>query len=366
MKEAIFGTNDVKIKGLQKLNQKTIMVGSKKNNHDMKHVIMPMAHNSYPLYHHTVQPHDQMMSYQLMQAAQPGALAMFPTGSMRSAPPTPNDDTISEKNESQHQLLTSTANSNIDAHEPALKAILVTEDPGVLASAILLDIEAEKKFHQRHRMRTMVGILIIASIIAITVAIPVVLTCPSHPPATFSPSTSPVPSATPSFLPTVRPSIHPSWVPSSSPSSSLVGFLAENSFDGGMMLAIAESSQHRVMDWLLEVSGLSVLDYYLLQTYALVFLYFETYGRQWISRVDFDEKRLKLGSFAKKDSDYIGEWLNITPSVNPNGFCDWQGVLCNDKREIESLNFSSNHLYGSLPGELGMLQQSLSKFTLMA
>ena len=291
---------------------------------------------------------------------------MFSTGSMRSAPPTLNDDTISEKSESQHQFLTSTVKININAHEPGLNAILVTEDPGMLASATLLDIEAEKKVHQTHRMRTMVGTLMIASIIAIAVAIPVVLTCPSPPPTTFSPSSSPVPFATPSFLPTVRPSIHPSWVPSSSPLSSLVGFLAENSFDGGIMLGIAESSQHRAMDWLLEVSGLSVLDYYLLQTYALVTLYFETYGRQWISKLDVDEKRLKLGSFTKKDSDYIGEWLNVTPSVNPNGYCDWQGVLCNDKREIESLNFSSNFLYGSLPGELGMLHQTLRKFTLVA
>ena len=118
------------------------------------------------------------------------------------------------------------------------------------------------------------------------------------------------------------------------------------------------------MDWLLEeVSGLSEMNYYLLQTYALVTLYFETYGQQWISTVVSDEKRLELGSFVRKDSDYIGEWLNITSSVNPNAFCNWQGVLCNNIREIESLNLSSNRLYGSLPAELGMLHQSLSKST---
>ena len=357
------GTHDDEIKGTQKSDKKAIMDGSKKHIYDMKLAIMPLAHNSHPLKLYSVQSHEPMVSYHQEETTHPGALAMFPTSSVGSVLSTPNDDTISVQDESQSQFLASTGDSGIEAHEPTLKAVLVTEDPGVLASATLLDVEAEKKFHQQRRIRTMVGTLIIASIIAVAVAVPVVLTRPGPSAATFTPSSSPVPSVTPSYLPTVSPSIHPSWVPSSSPSSGLFGFLAVNSFDGGMMLAIAGSSQQRAMDWLLEESGLPEMNYYLLQTYALVTLYFETYGRQWISTADFDEKRLELGSFVKKDSDYIGEWLNITPSVNPNGFCDWQGVLCNNISEIESLNLSSNRLYGSLPAELGMLHQSLSKST---
>ena len=357
------GTNDDEIKGSCKFDKETIMDGSKKHNYGTKLTIMSMAHNSHPLNQHSVQPHEPMVSYQQEETAHPGALAIFPTSSMESMPSTPNDDTISVQDESQHQFLASTGDSGIEAHEPALNAVLVTEDPGVLASATLLDIEAEKKFHQQRRIRTMVGTLIIASIIAVAVAVPVVLTRPGPPAATFSPSSSPVPSVTPSFFPTASPSIHPSWSPSSSPSSGLFGFLVANSFDGGTMLAIAGSSQQRAMDWLLEVFGQPDMNYYILQTYALVTLYFETYGRQWISTVDSDEKRLELGSFVRKDSDYIGEWLNITSSVNPNGFCNWQGVLCNNIREIESLNLSSNRLYGSLPAELGMLHQSLSKST---
>ena len=291
------------------------------------------------------------------------SLAMYPTNSVGSVPSTPNDDKISVQDESQPQFLASTGDSDIEAHEPTLNAVLVTEDPGVLASATLLDIEAEKIFHKQCRLGTMVGTLIIASIIAVAVAVPVVLTRPGPPAATFSLSSSPVPSATPSFLPTVCPSIHPSWVPSSRPSSDLFGFLAANSFDSGMMLAIAGSSQQRAMDWLLKVNKSHEMNYFILQSYALVTLYFETYGKQWISTVDSDEKHLELGSFVKKDSDYIGEWLIITPDVNPNGFCNWQGVLCNNIREIESLNLSSNRLYGSLPAELGILHQSLSKST---
>ena len=362
VQEATSGTIDDKIKGSHKSDKMTMIDRSKKNTQGMKLSIMPMANHSHCLNQHSMQSHDPMMSNKQLEITQPGALALFPPGNVGSEPSTFNDDTTSIQDESQHQQLTSIEDSDVEAQEPALNAALVSED---LASATILDIEAEKKFHQKRRMRTMVGTLIIASIIAIAVAIPVVLTRPGPPPATFSSSSSPGPSATPSFLPTVRPSIQPSWVPSSSPSSGLFGFLAENSFDGGIMLAIAGSSQQRAMEWLLEVSGLSELDYSLLQAYALVTLYFETKGEQWISKVNFDEKRLDLGSFPNKDSDYIGEWLNITSSVNPNGFCDWQGVLCNDKREIESLTLSSNRLFNSLPAEIGMLHQSLSKFTIL-
>ena len=359
------GTNDDEIKGSNKLDKKTIMDASNKHNIDMKLAIMPMAHKSHPLKLHSVQSHEPMVSYQQEEPAHHGALAIAQTGSAESILSTPNDNTISVQYERQHQLLVSKGNSDIEAHEPTLNAVPVSEDSGVLASVTLIDTDTERNSHQQHQIRTIVGILIIGSIIAVAVAVPVVLTCPGPSAATFSPSSSPIPSATPSFLLTARPSIHPSWGPSSSPSSGLLGFLVANSFDSGMTLAIAGSSQLRAMDWLSEVSGLSELNYYLLQTYALVTLYFETNGNQWISELAFAERRLDLGSSPNMDSEYKGEWLNITPSVNPNGFCDWQGVLCNDNREIESLTLSSNHVYGSLPAEIGMLHQSLSKFTIL-
>ena len=362
IQEATMGVNDDTVNSLHLYELKAMLDGSKGYNDDMNPANNTMAHNSHPLNQLADQSHDPMMSNQRLQTTLPGALAIFPTVSAGSGPPTLIDDTTSMQYESQLQHLTPTEGGDIEAHEPALKAVLVTEDPGVLASATLLDIEAEKRFHQRRRMRTMVGTLIITSIIAIAVAIPVVLTRPGPPPATFSPSSSPGPSATPSFLPTVRSSIQPSWLPSSSPSSGLFGFLAENSYDGGIMLAIAGSSQQRAMDWLLEMSGLSELGYNLLQSYALVTLYFETYGEQWFSTISLEDMRLDLEFLT--DYQNTGEWLDMTPSVNPTGFCNWKGVLCNYKREIESLTLSSNNLLGSLPAELAMLHQSLSKSTI--
>ena len=104
------------------------------------------------------------------------------------------------------------------------------------------------------------------------------------------------------------------------------------------------------------------MDYHLLQNYALVTFYFETAGKQWTSTGVFDTKRSVLQSAsALDDEEFTGEWLNVTPSVNPLGFCNWLGVMCNDNQEIDSLMLSSNQLKGSIPAELGILYKSLSK-----
>ena len=200
-------------------------------------------------------------------------------------------------------------------------------------------------------MRTIFGSFITASIIATAVAVPVVLTR-SGPAQTVvgSPTLSPVPSAMPSFTPT------------SSPSTVLFGFLAANSFDGGSALDIPGSPQQMALDWLVNVSGIIEMDYHLLQNYALVTFYFETAGTQWISAEEFDFKRSVLKSPTTVEDEYFsGEWLNVTTSVNPLGFCNWLGVMCNDNQEIDSLTLSSNRLKGSIPAELGILHKSLSK-----
>ena len=283
----------------------------------------------------------------------PGAMAIFP-GSNHNPVLSPQCDgiTLVHADNSRAQAGTVLIGSNgIEADgEPTLKAFLVNDDTGVVASATLLDIEAEEKKNRRRRMRTILGSFITASIIATAVAVPVVLTR-SGPAQTIvgSPTSSPIPSAEPSFIPT------------SSPSTALFGFLAANSFDGGSALDIPGSSQQMALDWLLNVLGIFEMDYHLLQNYALVTLYYETAGKQWISTEDFDFKRTVLQT-KEYDEFFTGEWLNVTSSVNPLGFCNWQGVVCNDDGEIDSLTLSSNRLKGSIPAELGMLHKSLSTF----
>ena len=286
------------------------------------------------------------------KSTHPGAMAIVP-GSNHNPVLSPLCDGITlmhaDNNRAQAgTVLIGASDVNADG-EPTLKAFLVSEDTGVVASATFLDIEAEEKKNRRRRMRAILGSFITASIIATAVAVPVVLTRSGSAQTILgSPTSSPVPSAAPSFIPT------------SSPSTALFGFLAANSFDGGSALDIPGSSQQMALDWLLNVLETFEMDYNLLQNYALVTLYYETAGKQWISSEHFDFKHTFLQT-KEYDEFFTGEWLNVTSSVNPLGFCNWQGVVCNDDGEIDSLTLSSNRLKGSIPAELGILHQSLSK-----
>ena len=285
----------------------------------------------------------------------PGAMAIFPAGYRTPGLSSPSNEvtlTNTEATCAQDPTLIVGASDVEASGEPTLKAFLVNNDTGVVASATLHDEDTERKKNQQFWMRTMLGSCIMASVIAIAVAVPVVLTSSGPAQASIGlPTSSPFPSAVPSFTPT------------SSPSTALFGFLVTNSFDGGSALDIPGSPQQMALDWLVKVSEISELDYHLLQNYALVTLFYETDGRQWISMKDFIEKRSELEAVILVDDNYFtGEWLNITPSVNPLGFCNWQGVLCNDNREIDSLSLASNRLKGSIPAELGILGKSLSKF----
>ena len=299
--------------------------------------------------------HESILADQLVDTLHPGAMEIFPGG---VAPLQPMNRAHAS-GISQAQLPeTTTEVSDVEvphSHEPTLNAFLVNDDTGVVANATLLDEDAEEKKNQRRRMRTILGSFITASIIATAVAVPVVLTHSGPAQAIVgSPTLSPVPSAVPSFIPT------------SSPSTALFGFLAANSFDGGSALDIPGSPQQMALDWLVNVSGIFEMDYYLLQNYALVTFYFETSGKQWTSTEYFDFQRSVPPSSTKvNDESFKGEWLNVTTSVNPLGFCNWLGVLCNDNQEIDSLILSSNQLKGSIPAELGILHKSLSKSFIM-
>ena len=312
---------------------------------------MPMSHKS-------VLPHESILVNQLVDTRHPGATEIFP-GGVASLQPM-NETHVHYI--SQAQLPETTMGvRDMEVNnppEPTLNAFLVNDDSGVLASATILDIEAEEKLHKKQRRMAMLGAFLTASIIAVVVAVPVLLSRPSTSAVvslvSLSPSLSPAPSKAPFYIST------------SNPSSGLLGFLAENSFDNGSALDIPGSPQQQAMYWLLIESGLSTMDYHLLQTYALVTLYFATSGKQWISQVELENTRYDNEKFETDLGwNYIfrGEWLNVTLDVNPFGFCDWQGVTCSiDNTEIESLSLPSNNLNGLLPAELAMLHRSLSEF----
>ena len=99
-----------------------------------------------------------------------------------------------------------------------------------------------------------------------------------------------------------------------------------------------------------------------MQNYALVILYSETNGKQWICTEAIDYQcPVQEFTTTMDDEYYTGEWLKITPSVNPLGFYSWQGVVCNENREIKSITLPENQLKGSIPEVLGILHKSVSK-----
>ena len=303
--------------------------------------------------------HESILADKLVDTRHPGATEIFP-GGVASLPPR---NRTHAHGISLAQLPESTmGDSDMEANhhpEPTLNAFLVNDDSGVITSATILDIKAEEMVHQKRRRMAMLGAFLTASIIAVVVAVPVLLTRPS---TSAEVSFVSLVSLSPSL--SLAPSEAPLFIPSSSPSSGLLGFLAENSFDNGTALDIPGSPQQQAINWLLNESGLVAMDYHLLQTYALVTLYFATSGKQWKSQVELEMLRYHIDRQGT-GLNYLlrGEWLNLTSDVNPLGFCDWQGVTCNLKdTEIKSLTLPSDNLSGFIPAELAMLHRSLSEF----
>jgi hypothetical protein len=236
-----------------------------------------------------------------------------------------------------------------EEHGDALNAVLM--DDSQMASAEIMDLEAEKAVQRKRRMVTILASFFLASVVA-AVAVLVGLTRKDAPISTIvivPPTASPVPSLTPSDSPTPYPTTTPSVSPSTSPSTTLFGFLVANSFDDGVALSISGSSQQRAMEWWLNHKN-AIYDnalafnananYLPLQYYSLVTLYYETFGDQWLT-----------------GTSGVGAWL----SESAIWFCGWTGVTCNDQLEIVSLQLSGNRLFGSIPGEVAILDKSLSK-----
>ena len=219
------------------------------------------------------------------------------------------------------------------------------EEEGQLLVANLVDEPGIALPINLKRRRVTIGCImfLLAVLVATVTSIAVVYTRPGGKSVTPSPTAS------------LEPSASPSSFPSTSPSTNLFGFLAAYSFDGGLALSKEGSPQQKAMYWLVKSSGLVTMNYQLLQNYALATLYYATFGTQWSSSVFYNLQRLS----GNPDSsvDFSKDWLSTDL-----GSCKWQGVSCNQEGAITSLQLCSNHLYGSIPAEMAMLAQSLSKY----
>ncbi len=256
----------------------------------------------------------------------PGAVAVFQLNAARRQPSMFDDE--------ESTMIWPAGNSNA-SNDPLLVASLVEEESPPLPSTVGTVIDTK-----RRRLMNVVRALSLAGLVALVTSIAVVYTRSNGKSVTPSPTSS------------LEPSISPSSYPSSSPSTGLFGFLAEHaSFDHGAQLLTNGSPQKKAMDFVANMSAFPTLDHKLLQTYVLATLYYATWGNKWTSSPTQD--------YSKSNTAPVS-WLS-------NAFsCSWPGVLCNNVGEIISLQLSSCRLVGSIPAELAVLHQSLSKIMKMA
>ncbi len=246
-----------------------------------------------------------------------------------------NEELNEEEAHSQFRSAEETkAEDNETGGDQPIVAHLVDESPPLISTiGTVVDTK-------RHRIMTALKAFFLAAIVAIVTSISVVYTRPDGKSVTPSPTSS------------LEPSASPSSIPSASPSTGMFGFLAAHSFDDGLALSTPGTAQRNAMDWL-KMNVRPTFDYEFLQYYVLATLYYSTFGNQWTSTEYYQLQRLSANP--DTSADFSKDWLNNT------SLCDWQGVLCNNLGEINSLQLSSNRLFGLIPSELAVLDRSLSK-----
>jgi hypothetical protein len=115
------------------------------------------------------------------------------------------------------------------------------------------------------------------------------------------------------------------------------------SYDGGEALATPSTSQYMALEWLAGNENLAnYTDQEKIQRYALATLYYSTKGdTSWASN-----------DFWISNADVCGKWYQYNDTT----------IECIDGA-VSSLTLSDNGLQGTIPPEIGMLSDSLGKFT---
>lgn len=154
---------------------------------------------------------------------------------------------------------------------------------------------------------------------------------------------SKAPTPTGSFIPAPSPGQDPSSPSPPIDEDLLVEFLSRISSDDGAALSDPTSPQYAAMQWLRSSANSGIYkDSTFIQRYSLATLYFATGGEQW--------------------SDSTA-WLTNTSE------CEWYtssdlSRICDLEDNLVELSLRTNGLVGSLPAELNLLSNSLSKFSL--
>jgi hypothetical protein len=143
--------------------------------------------------------------------------------------------------------------------------------------------------------------------------------------------TTPVTTTT---APTLEPTQTPAWDP-------LVELISSASSDGGVALADPSTPQCRALEWLAGDPNLAnFTDHKKIQRYALATLYFSTNGDGWEYNNDW-----------LSDKDVCGNWYQKFNTT----------IKCTSNDTVSSLNHDGNKLQGTIPPEISMLSDAISK-----
>jgi hypothetical protein len=128
----------------------------------------------------------------------------------------------------------------------------------------------------------------------------------------------------------------------------LSDLITSASSDGGVALATPSTPQNMALEWLAVNPNLAkYTDQQKIQRYALATLYYSTKGDSWASN-----------DFWLSNADACGKWYHYESAAG------YMAVDCTSNGTVSSLKLRDNGLQGTIPPEIGMLSDSLSKFTM--
>lgn len=174
-------------------------------------------------------------------------------------------------------------------------------------------------------------------------------------PITANPTISPAPTTPPTAAPTV------SAAPSTSPTLPECGITPEERRAGilGILDQVADSNlirddstpQGQATEWLIsdDARRLCPDELKIVQRWVLAVMYFSTGGDSWFQCFDGD---LDCGDFLP----FVGDDAFLSSSNE----CVWAGISCNADACVTEIEFEENNLAGTIPTELGLLDELVS------
>jgi hypothetical protein len=205
-----------------------------------------------------------------------------------------------------------------------------------------LQISDDPKCGTRGRRWSATGVILL---IVVAVAVALALVLPSEPTTTTQAPPTTTTQAPTTTTTTQAPTMTTTTqAPTTTPIlQDLSELISSASSDGGEALTTPSTPQNLALEWLAGNPNLAnYTDQEKIQRYALATLYYSTKGDSW----DNDD-------FWLSDADACNKWYQYNDTT----------IDCTIDGAVSFLDLDFNNLQGTIPREIGMLSDSLGKFT---